>query len=120
MLVRKLEGMNSSERIAPRENRLRGCGGALDRARLFLFQTTGELFRGDLSEHDHCLVRSVAFSRRKKWAGIIAASLLQLAIQQVAYHAWVAVQAAVWWPLVQFIALQYVIALRIGSAPENA
>jgi len=61
-----------------------------------------------------------AFSRRKKWAGIIAASLLQLAIQQVAYHAWVAVQAAVWWPLVQFIALQYVIALRIGSAPDKA
>ena len=61
-----------------------------------------------------------AFSKRKKWAGIIAASLLQLAIQQVAYHAWVSVQAAVWWPLAQFIALQYVIALRIGSPQKEA
>jgi hypothetical protein len=60
------------------------------------------------------------FSGRKKWAGILAASLLQLVIQQVAYHAWVSVQAAVWWPLVQFIALQYVVALRIGSPPEEA
>lgn len=60
-----------------------------------------------------------AFSRRKKWASIVAASLLQLVIQQVAYHAWVSVQAAVWGPLVQFIALQYVVALRIASPPEE-
>ena len=61
-----------------------------------------------------------AFSRRKKWAGIIAASLLQLVIQQVAYHAWLSAQAAMWWPLVQFIALQSVVALRIGTPPEVA
>ncbi len=68
------------------------------------------------------IVWSAAFSlsRRKKRAGIIAASLLQLVIQQVAYHAWVSVQAAVWWPLVQFIALQYVVALRISGPPEKA
>jgi hypothetical protein len=56
-----------------------------------------------------------AFGKRKKWTAIIAGSLLQITIQQVAYHAWLSNQVAVWWPLAQFLALQYVMALRLGS-----
>ena len=48
-----------------------------------------------------------------------AGLLLQLAIQQVAYHVWLSSQAGVWWPLVQFLCLQYVVALRFGSSPDD-
>jgi hypothetical protein len=56
-----------------------------------------------------------SFSSRKRRDGIIAGLLLQLAIQQVAYHAWVSDQAGVWWPLAQFLSLQYVVALRLAA-----
>jgi hypothetical protein len=45
-------------------------------------------------------------------------ALLQIAIQQITYHAWLADQADLWWPLVQFIALQYVIALRLSGSRD--
>lgn len=61
-----------------------------------------------------------SFGKRRKRAAIIAGSLLQLAIQQFAYHAWLLGQAGMWWPLVQFLVLQYVVALRLGSSPEDA
>lgn len=67
------------------------------------------------------IVWSVVFSfgKRRKRAAIIAGSLLQLAIQQVAYHAWLSDQAGVWWPLAQFLSLQYMVALRLGSSPDD-
>ena len=61
-----------------------------------------------------------SFGKRRKRAAIIAVSLLQLAIQQVAFHAWLSDQASVWWPLAQFLSLQYVVALRLGSSPDDA
>ncbi|MCI0747160.1 MAG: hypothetical protein L0Y58_17290 [Verrucomicrobia subdivision 3 bacterium] len=61
-----------------------------------------------------------SFSKRKKWVGIVSGSLVQLAIQQVAYHALLSVQAGAWWPLAQFLALQYLVALRLGSSSEEA
>lgn len=61
-----------------------------------------------------------SFSKRRKWAAIIVGSLLQLAIQQVTYHAWLSAQTGVWWPLTQFIGLQYVIALRLDPSSEDA
>ena len=61
-----------------------------------------------------------SFGKRRKPVAIIAGSLLQLVTQQVAYHAWLSGQAGVWWPLGQFLALQYVIALRLGSSPNDA
>jgi hypothetical protein len=64
---------------------------------------------------------SAVFSlrRRRKWLGlgIIAGALIQVVIQQVAYHAWLASEAGECWPLVQFVALQYVIA--IGSVARR-
>ena len=60
------------------------------------------------------------FRKRNRRTAIIAGSLLQLGTQQFAYHAWLAGQAGVLWPLLQFIALQYVVALRLGSPPEDA
>jgi len=68
------------------------------------------------------IVWSAVFSlgKRRKWAAIIAGSLLQLAIQQVTYHAWVSDQAGIWWPLAQFLSLQYVVALSLGSPPDDA
>jgi hypothetical protein len=60
-----------------------------------------------------------AWVKRKRWVGITAGLLLQLAVQQVAYHAWLSDQAGVWWPLVQFLALQYVIALRLSSSLDD-
>ena len=57
--------------------------------------------------------------RRRLRAAITAGALLQLAIQQVTYHIWVAPQISIWWPLLQFLSLQYVVALRLGSSREN-
>ncbi|MBI3850529.1 MAG: hypothetical protein HY298_09715 [Verrucomicrobia bacterium] len=67
------------------------------------------------------IVWSAVFScgKRRKWAAIITGSLLQLAIQQVAYHAWLSDQARVWWPLAQFLSLQYVVALSLGRLPDD-
>jgi hypothetical protein len=62
-----------------------------------------------------------AWFTRRRWLGISVGAVLQLAIQQVAYHAWLSGQAGIGWPLVQFIALQYVIALRLsGSRDETS
>ena len=60
-----------------------------------------------------------SFGKRRKWAAIIAGSLLQLAIQQVAYHSWLSDQPRVWWPLAQFLSLQYVVALSLGRSPDD-
>jgi len=60
-----------------------------------------------------------AWCKHRRWAGMTVGALLQLAIQQVAYHAWLADKADPWWPLVQFIALQYVIALRLSSSRDE-
>jgi len=61
-----------------------------------------------------------SFGKGRKRAAIIAGLLFQLVTQQVAYHAWLSGQAGVWWPLAQFLALQYVIVLHLGSSPEDA
>lgn len=69
------------------------------------------------------VVWSAAFAcfARRRWLGIIVGAVLQLALQQVAYHAWLSGQADIVWPLVQFIALQYVIVLRLsGSRDETS
>ena len=61
-----------------------------------------------------------SLSSRKRRAGIIAGLLLQLAIQQAAFLLWVSGHAGVWWPLAQFLSLQYVVALRASSSPDDA
>ena len=61
-----------------------------------------------------------AWSARRKWFGLSVGAGLQLAIQQVAYHAWLSGQAGIGWPLVQFIALQYVIVLRLSGSREES
>lgn len=63
------------------------------------------------------IVWSVVFSisSLKRRAGIIAGLVLQLAIQQAAFHAWVSDHTGVWWALAQFLSLQYVLALRLAS-----
>jgi hypothetical protein len=61
-----------------------------------------------------------SFGKRRKQAAIIAGSVLQIAIQQVTYHAWVSDQAGVWWPLTQFLSLQYLVALRLFNSPDDA
>ncbi len=67
------------------------------------------------------LVWAAVFScKRRLRDAIIAGGLLQIAIQQVAYCAWLATQTSVWWPLGQFLALQFVVALRLGDSPEDA
>jgi hypothetical protein len=67
------------------------------------------------------IVWSAVFTwfKQRRWAGMTVGALLQLAIQQVAYHAWLADKADLWWPLVQFIALQYVIALRLSGSRDD-
>lgn len=66
------------------------------------------------------MVWAAVFSfKRSLRAAIITGSLLQLAIQQVAYHSWLSTQTSIWWPLVQFLALQYVVALRLGNSPDS-
>jgi hypothetical protein len=59
-----------------------------------------------------------SLSKGKNWPAIIAGALFQLLVQQVAYHAWLSDQAGVWWPLAQFFALQYVVALRLGTTEK--
>ncbi len=56
-----------------------------------------------------------SLSKRRKWAGLIAGLVVQVAIQQVAYHVWLSREASLWWPLVQFLALQYVLVLRLAA-----
>ena len=66
------------------------------------------------------MVWSTVFSfRRRPRAAIIAGGLLQIIIQQVAYHAWLSAQTSIWWPLAQFLALQYVVALRLAGSPDK-
>lgn len=66
------------------------------------------------------MVWAAVFSRKRRLrAAIIAGALVQLAIQQVAYHSWLSNQTGVWWPLLQFLSLQYVVALRLGGSPDS-
>ena len=53
-----------------------------------------------------------AMSSRRKWLGIIGGSLVQLSAQQVASHVWLG-DVSPWWPLIQFVSLQYIIAMRL-------
>ncbi|HEX7860992.1 MAG TPA: hypothetical protein VF773_11735 [Verrucomicrobiae bacterium] len=62
------------------------------------------------------VVWSAAFAvKRFKTIALIAAAIFQLAFQQVAYRLWQAELSSVWWPLAQFVALQYIIFLTIAS-----
>ncbi len=66
------------------------------------------------------MVWAAVFSlKRRPRAAIIVGVLLQITIQQVAYHAWLAPQTSLWWPLAQFLALQYVVALRLAGSPDK-
>ena len=61
-----------------------------------------------------------AWFTQRSWLGITVGAVLQVAIQQVAYHAWLSGQAGIGWPLVQFIALQYVIVLRLSGERDQS
>lgn len=61
-----------------------------------------------------------AAGRKRKWPSIVAGSLVQLLVQQLAYHLWLANQAGLWWPLIQFLSLQYIVALRLSPADNAA
>lgn len=67
------------------------------------------------------IVWSLVFccGKRMRLGAIIVGALLQLAIQQLAYHAWLSDQVGVWWPLAQFLGLQYVMALRLGGSEDG-
>lgn len=58
---------------------------------------------------------ALSLCRRRKWAGLIGGLLVQVVIQQVAYHYWLAGETTIWWPLAQFLGLQYIMALRIAA-----
>ena len=64
------------------------------------------------------VVWGTVFSLReqKRRAGIVTGLLLLLAFQQATFHFWRSEQAGFWWPLVQFLSLQYLVALRCGSS----
>jgi hypothetical protein len=55
-----------------------------------------------------------SLSKRRK-LGLIAGLLVQVAIQQGAYHVWLSRETSLWWPLLQFLALQYVLVLRLAA-----
>ncbi len=66
------------------------------------------------------LVWPAVFSgQRRMWTAIIAGAALQIIIQQFAAHAWLPPPAGFWWPLLQFLSLQYVMALRLADAPDQ-
>lgn len=66
------------------------------------------------------LVWPAVFSgQRRMRAAIIAGAVLQIVIQQVAAHLWLPPQAGFWWPLLQFLSLQYVVALRLADVPDK-
>lgn len=62
------------------------------------------------------LIWGVVFflSKRKSRAGIIGGVVAGLAVQQVAYQVWKAELPGFWWPLAQFVALQFLLAYGIG------
>ena len=61
-----------------------------------------------------------AFGKWRLKTAIVIGWLIQIGIQQFAYHSWLRDQAGLWWPLLQFNALQYLIVLRLNSPPEHA
>lgn len=66
------------------------------------------------------LVWAAVFTfKRRPRAAMIVGVLLQITIQQVAYHAWLSSQTSIWWPLAQFLALQYVVALRLAGSRDD-
>jgi hypothetical protein len=52
-----------------------------------------------------------------KWTTILAGSLVQLFVQQIAFHSW-AQNVAPLWPFLQFVSVQYIVAWRLSS-PEG-
>lgn len=54
--------------------------------------------------------------QHQRSAGIIAGFLLALVVQQIAFHVWRSEFADIWWPLVQFLSLQYVVAGALRSS----
>jgi hypothetical protein len=67
------------------------------------------------------IVWAIVFAtvKRKRWLRTLGGSLILIAIQQAAYHTWLSAEAGFCWPLVQFLSLQYVVALRLGSSMED-
>jgi hypothetical protein len=57
---------------------------------------------------------------RKHRAGVIAGLVVVLAVQQAAYQVWKAKLPGCWWPLGQFGALQFLIAVGISQAAKQA
>ena len=62
------------------------------------------------------LVWAGVFAIRERGPWIMAAGwIVQLSIQNYAYRAWQAEQSELWWPLIHFIALQYLVVLSLSS-----
>jgi hypothetical protein len=82
----------------------------------FFFKPPGNYFMATCLST--LVVWSVVFSA--KWRGrriaIVAGCLFQLLFQQVLFHVWVSGQAGIWWPLLQFLSLQYVVVVRLSSS----
>ena len=62
------------------------------------------------------LVWAAVFAVKHRTPWIMAAGfIVQLSMQSYAYRAWQAEQSAIWWPLVHFVALQYLVVLSLNS-----
>ncbi len=57
---------------------------------------------------------------RKHRAGVVAGIVIGLAVQQVAYQVWWGQLGGFWWPLAQFGALQFLIAVGISQTAKPA
>jgi len=58
-----------------------------------------------------------SFGAPKKRTAMISGALFRPAVQEIAYQAWLSNEASVWGLLAQFLSLQYMVVLSLGSPP---
>ena len=55
-----------------------------------------------------------ALAPLRRWSGLLIGAALALAVQQAAFWLWRAKLGGVWWPLIQFVAVHFLIGLSFG------
>jgi hypothetical protein len=58
-------------------------------------------------------------ARQPRWASMLVSLIFSVTFQQIAYHYWLSGKITGLWPLVQFLALQFVVALPVDSSRDR-
>ena len=65
------------------------------------------------------VVWGTVFSRKehRRRAGVVVGLGVALVIQQLIFQVWRSEMTGIWWPLAQFLSIQYVVASSVSSSP---